>query len=180
MQHAVSKRGVAVIVLPGDIAAMKLPLDSLSRSIAAVSPLVRPCDGDVARLADLLNEAEKITLFCGIGCAGAHNEVVALAEKLQAPVGYSFRGKDWIEPDNPHAVGMTGLLGWGRRLRGDARLRRTGPLLGSDFPYERFLANVPEDRTGRYPSRTLGTVPQSSTWGSAVMSARRSKPSCRC
>jgi pyruvate dehydrogenase (quinone) len=163
MQHAVSKRGVAVIVLPGDIAAMKLPLDSLSRSIAAVSPLVRPCDGDVARLADLLNEAEKITLFCGIGCAGAHNEVVALAEKLQAPVGYSFRGKDWIEPDNPYAVGMTGLLGWGAAYEA-MHACDVLVLLGTDFPYERFLPTSPKiaqvdiraERLGRRSRLDLG------------------------
>src|SRR5436309_1489606 len=79
----------------------------------AAVPDVRPADADLARLAELLNSARTVTLFCGIGCAGAHDEVLALAEKLKAPVGYSLRGKQWIEHDNPYGVGMTGLLGWG-------------------------------------------------------------------
>src|SRR5207245_2360816 len=73
----------------------------------------RPADADLARLAELLNTARTVTLFCGIGSAGAHREVLALAEKLKAPVGYSLRGKQFVEHDNPYAVGMTGLLGWG-------------------------------------------------------------------
>jgi pyruvate dehydrogenase (quinone) len=81
---------------------------------------VRPNDDELSRLADLINGGTKIALFCGIGCAGAHDEVVALAEKLKAPVGYSFRGKEWIEYDNPNAVGMSGLLGLGRGVQSHA------------------------------------------------------------
>src|SRR5207248_6709106 len=106
VQHAQSKRGVSVVVLPGDIAALEAPPDAVARGPVAAAPLVRPADDDLARLADLMNGGKKVALFCGIGCAGAH-EVVALTEKLKAPVGYSFRGKEWVEYDNPNAVGMT-------------------------------------------------------------------------
>src|SRR5260370_5908399 len=163
IQHAVSKRGVSVIVLPGDIAALEAPPDAVARRPVSAVPLVRPADTDLARLADLVNRGKKVALFCGIGCAGAHDEVVALAEKLKAPVGYSFRGKEWIEHDNPNAVGMSGLLGWGAAYKAmhecDVLL-----LLGTDFPYESFMPTAPKiaqidlraERLGRRSKLALG------------------------
>jgi len=163
MQHAVSKRGVSVIVLPGDVAALDESPNGVAQGAAAACPQVRPCDGDLARLADLLNGARRVTLFCGAGCAGAHDEVAALADKLKAPVGYSFRGKEWIECDNPNAVGMTGLLGWGAAYKAmhgcDVLL-----LLGTDFPYESFMPTKPKiaqvdiraERLGRRSKLELG------------------------
>src|ERR1700752_1223935 len=74
LQHAVSKRGVSVIVLPGDVAALDLPSDSFAHGSVAACPMIRPCDGDLARLADLINNGKRVTLFCGAGCAGAHDE----------------------------------------------------------------------------------------------------------
>jgi pyruvate dehydrogenase (quinone) len=163
LQHAVSKRGVSVIVLPGDVAAMDEPSNGLAQGPLLACPQVRPCDGDLQRLADLLNKGKKVTLFCGAGCAGAHDQVVALADKLKAPVGYSFRGKEWIEWDNPHAVGMTGLLGWGaayKAMHGCDMLL----LLGTDFPYESFMPSNPTiaqvdvraERLGRRSKLDLG------------------------
>jgi len=163
MQHAVSKRGVSVIVLPGDVAAMKATADAPGRGIVTGVPLVRPTDADLARLADLLNRATKVTLFCGSGCAGAHDELLALADKLKAPIGYAFRGKEWVEFDNPYAVGMSGLLGWGAAYKAmhdcDALL-----LLGTDFPYESFMPTTPKiaqvdirgERLGRRSKLDLG------------------------
>ncbi|HEY1785065.1 MAG TPA: ubiquinone-dependent pyruvate dehydrogenase [Pirellulales bacterium] len=138
MQHAVSRRGVSVVVLPGDVAALDAPAEGFIRGIVTESPLVRPRDADLARLADLLNGARRVTIFGGIGCADAHGEMVALGEKLKAPIGFSFRGKEWLECDNPNAVGMSGLLGWGAAYKAmhecDVLL-----LLGTDFPYETFM-----------------------------------------
>jgi pyruvate dehydrogenase (quinone) len=163
VQHAVSKRGVSVVVLPGDVAALEAPSDAAARAPVTAAPLVRPADADLARLADLVNKAKKVTLFCGAGAAGAHDEVVALAQKLQAPVGYSFRGKEWVEHDNPNAVGMTGLLGWGAAYKAmhecDVLL-----LLGTDFPYESFMPTAPRiaqvdvraERLGRRSRLDLG------------------------
>jgi pyruvate dehydrogenase (quinone) len=161
MQHAVSKQGVAVVALSGDIAGM----EASSKDVPAIvkeKAVVRPADGDLGRLADLLNKAQ-VTIFCGAGCAGAHAEVLALAEKLKAPVGYSFRGKEWVEHDNPYAVGMTGLLGWGSAYQAmhgcDVLL-----LLGTDFPYESFMPTSPKivqidvrpERLGRRSKLDLG------------------------
>ena len=163
IQHAVSKRGVSVVVMPGDVAALDAPPDAVARGPVSAVPLVRPADADLARLADLVNGGKKVALFCGIGCAGAHDEVVALAEKLKAPVGYSFRGKEWIEHDNPSAVGMSGLLGWGAAYKAmhecDVLL-----LLGTDFPYESFMPANPKiaqidvraERLGRRSKLDLG------------------------
>ena len=163
MQHAVARRGVSVIVLPGDVAAMDAPSHDFAHGTFEGVPVVRPADGDLARLAELLNTARTVTLFCGIGCAGAHREVVALAERLHAPVGYSFRGKQWMEHDNPYAVGMTGLLGWGAAYDAmhacDVLL-----LLGTDFPYDVFMPTSPRiaqidvraERLGRRSKLDLG------------------------
>jgi pyruvate dehydrogenase (quinone) len=163
VQHAVSRRGVSVIVLPGDVAGLEAPADAVAREPVTALPLVRPADADLARLADLVNGGKKVALFCGIGCAGAHDEVVALAEKLKAPVGYSFRGKEWVEHDNPNAVGMSGLLGWGAAYKAmhecDVLL-----LLGTDFPYESFMPTAPKiaqidlraERLGRRSKLDLG------------------------
>jgi len=163
MQQAVSRRGVSVIVLPGDVAAMDAPAHSFAHGPFLAAPVVRPADGELARLADLLNTARTVTMFCGTGCAGAERQVVALAEKLKAPVGYSFRGKEWMEHDNPYAVGMTGLLGWGSAYeamhRCDVLL-----LLGTDFPYDTFLPTSPRivqvdvraERLGRRSKLDLG------------------------
>ena len=143
MQHAVSKRGVSVIVLSGDVAAMESPPEAFAPGIVTAQPVVRPADSDLDRLAALLNDAPRVTIFGGIGCAGAHNEVMALAKTLHAPVGFSFRGKEWLEYDNPYAVGMTGLLGWGAAFKAmhecDVLL-----LLGTDFPYESFMPLTPQ------------------------------------
>src|SRR5712692_10928492 len=91
MQHAVTRRGVSVVVLPGDVAGMDVPSGAVGQGPFVA--VLRPANDDLARLAKLLNAARTVTLFCGTGCARAHHEVLALAEKLKAPVGYSFRGK---------------------------------------------------------------------------------------
>ncbi len=163
LQHAVSKRGVSVIALPGDVAALEVPAGWPMPGVVTRAPVVRPADADLDRLADLLNRAGKVTLFCGSGCAGAHDEVVTLADRLKAPVGYAFRGKEWVEYDNPFAVGMSGLLGWGAAYKAmhecDVVL-----LLGTDFPYDTFMPTSPKvaqidvrpERLGRRSKLDLG------------------------
>ena len=164
MQNAVGLGGVGVIVLPGDIAGAPLPADGPPRSLAC-NPTPRPCEGEMQELAEMINSAKKVALFCGIGCAGAHDDVVALAEKLKAPVGHSFRGKPFIEYDNPFDVGMNGLLGFGAAYDAvhecDLLL-----LLGTDFPYEKFLPtktkivqlDIRPGRLGRRSRLDLGLI----------------------
>lgn len=133
---AVAKRGVAVVVLPGDIALQ--PLDhAVPGMVVPSKPVVRPADADLQRLADLLNTGRRVTMLCGAGCEGAHDEVVALAAKLQAPIVHTLRGKTFIEYDNPYDVGMTGLIGFASGYKAMLSCD-TLLLLGTDFPYRQF------------------------------------------
>jgi len=142
MQNAVGLGGVGVIVLPGDVAGAEMPAEG-ARSVAARRPCARPGEKELAELAELVNSSKKIALFCGIGCADAHDELIALAEKLKAPMGHTYRGKSFVEYDNPYDVGMSGLLGFGAAYDAmhqcDLLL-----LLGTDFPYDKFLPTNPK------------------------------------
>jgi pyruvate dehydrogenase (quinone) len=136
IRSAVGRRGVAVVVIPGDVA-LKMLEDEVPRWIVPERPTVRPGDVQVADLATFLNAARRVTLLCGAGCAGAHGEVVALARKLQAPIVHTLRGKEHIEYDNPNDVGMTGLVGF---ASGYKAMKNCESLLvlGADFPYRQF------------------------------------------
>jgi len=140
MRVAVGQRGVAVVVIPGDVALGPLA-KPVPRWLLPSAPIVRPNDDELSRVADVLNDGSRVTLFCGAGCAGAHDEVVALAGKLKAPIVHALRGKEHIEYDNPFDVGMTGLLGFASGYRA-MKSCDTLLLLGTDFPYRQFF---PED-----------------------------------
>ena len=135
---AVIDKGPTVISLPGDIASASAPEGSAQKITIPASPLFRPDDSDLDKLAEMIEGAAKVAIFGGDGCREARDEVLELAVKLKAPVGYSFRGKQWLEHDNSHAVGMTGLLGYGGAYKAihDADLLL---LLGTDFPFSEFL-----------------------------------------
>jgi pyruvate dehydrogenase (quinone) len=135
---AVVDKGPTVISMPGDIAASDAPDHSSPEVTIPAAPLFRPADADLDKLAAMIEAAKKVAIFGGDGCRDARDEVLQLATRLKAPVGYSFRGKQWLEHDNPHAVGMTGLLGYGGAYKAihDADLLL---LLGTDFPFSEFL-----------------------------------------
>ncbi|HXO10339.1 MAG TPA: thiamine pyrophosphate-dependent enzyme [Solirubrobacteraceae bacterium] len=136
IRTALSEHGPTVISVPGDVAVREVPDDSY-QAVTHNPPLLRPSDDDLRTLAEMIDQAGSVTIFGGDGCRDAHDEVVALAEKLQAPVGYAYRGKQWLEWGNPNAVGMTGLLGWGGAYEAmhhcDLCL-----LLGTNFPLNDF------------------------------------------
>jgi pyruvate dehydrogenase (quinone) len=138
LQHAVHKKGVAVLGLPGDITNFPAEVAETTTTIFRNQPIVRPSEVELNKLAELLNSYKRITLFCGIGAAEAHNEIIQLAEKLKAPVAYSYKGKMAIQYDNPYEVGLTGLLGIPSAYRSmhDCELL---VLLGTDFPYTPFM-----------------------------------------
>jgi pyruvate dehydrogenase (quinone) len=134
---AVVERGPVVISVPGDIAAS----DAAGRAREVMLPapaVLRPSDDDLNRLVTMIDEAKTVAIFGGEGCRDARDEVNELAAKLRAPVGYSFRGKQWLEHDNPHAVGMTGLLGYGGAYNAINKAELL-LLLGTDFPFSEFL-----------------------------------------
>src|SRR5580658_7714196 len=134
---AIANRGPTVISLPGDVASASLPAGSLHVPVPAIT-IGGASAEDLTAMANLINEARTVAIFGGEGCREAQAEVRELAGKLTAPVGYSLKGKVWLEHDNPNAVGMTGLLGyggcWGAINDADVLL-----MLGTDFPFTAFL-----------------------------------------
>lgn len=135
-QTALAKRGVAVLIVPADVSASIVHND-VPYAVNVSDPLVRPSDGDLAEIAEILNKGEKIAVYGGSGCHGAHTEVLAVAEKLKAPIAHTSRAKDFLEHDNPYNIGMTGMLGneagYHALLNCDTLL-----MLGADFAWRQF------------------------------------------
>lgn len=140
IRAAVGKRGVAVLVIPGDVALRPAPRRGISSNagLLPAMPVVRPAEAELTALAELLNGAKRVTLFCGRGCAGAHGSLMRLAEKLGSPMVHALGGKEHVEFDNPYDVGMTGFIGFSS---GYAAMHACDALLmlGTDFPYKQFL-----------------------------------------
>lgn len=137
MRTAIAKRGVAVIVLPGNISNKECPSQAAALGFLSNDSKLVPPEKDLADAAALLKEAKRVTILAGAGCAGSHGELLEIAEQLQAPIVHAFRGKEFVEYDNPYDVGMTGLIGFSSGYRAmmncDALLA-----LGTDFPYPQF------------------------------------------
>jgi pyruvate dehydrogenase (quinone) len=136
---AVAESGVAVVVMPGDVAllpAADAPLPKAPGLLPA-QPVVAPTSADLDRLSALLNGEGSVTILCGSGCQGAHEQLLALAERLKAPIVHALKGKEYVEWDNPYDVGMTGLIGFSSgyyaMIDCDVLL-----MLGTDFPYRQF------------------------------------------
>jgi pyruvate dehydrogenase (quinone) len=169
IREAVGKRGVSVIVIPGDVAlqpALSAPAAKVA-NLRPNAPIIAPAKPDLDRLAAMLNAGTRITILCGSGCQGAHDELVALGERLQAPMVHAMRGKEHVEWDNPYDVGMTGLIGFSSGYYAmfdcDCLL-----MLGTDFPYRQFYPQRPgvriaqldvrAENIGRRVSVDLGVV----------------------
>src|ERR1700686_3943189 len=169
IRQAVGNRGVSVVVMPGDVA-LQPAADAPPPKVAGLLPgqaVVMPAGVDVDRLAALLNSDGRVTMLCGSGCQGAHDEILALADRLKAPIVHAFRGKEHVEWDNPFDVGMTGLIGFSSgyyaMLDCDVLL-----MLGTDFPYRQFYprgagvriaqVDVRPEQIGRRASVDLGVV----------------------
>ncbi len=139
IRAAVGLRGVAVLVIPGDVALQNTKAaPGIAAGLLPAPPVVRPRDSELEALAGMLNAAGRITLFCGRGCAGAHAALMRLAETLKAPIVHALGGKEHVEWDNPYDVGMTGLIGFssGYQAMMDCD---TLLMLGTDFPYRQFF-----------------------------------------
>jgi pyruvate dehydrogenase (quinone) len=138
MRTALQRGGVAVVVIPGEVFFADAPAGTQVTPVRASQAVIRPADAELAAAAQALNAASRVTILAGAGCAGAHEQLIALAGALQAPVVHAFRGKEWVEYDNPYDVGMTGLIGLTSGYRAmehcDALV-----MLGTDFPYRSFL-----------------------------------------
>ncbi|TXG98466.1 MAG: ubiquinone-dependent pyruvate dehydrogenase [Nevskiaceae bacterium] len=148
IREAIGKGGVSVLVMPGDVALQKAAEAPAPKPAGLLphAPVTVPAEADLRKLATLLNgngdnnnggEQARVTLLCGSGCAGAHDALLALAEKLKAPIVHALKGKEHVDWDNPYDVGMTGLIGFSSgyyaMLDCDILL-----MLGTDFPYRQF------------------------------------------
>jgi pyruvate dehydrogenase (quinone) len=165
MRTAIAERGVAVIVIPGDVALRECSAPALSLGIANSASFLFPSNDELRSAADILNNARKVAILGGAGCEGAHSELIALAERLKSPIVHALRGKEFIEYDNPYDVGMTGLLGFSSgyhaMMNCDALL-----MLGTDFPYQQFFPKSAKiiqvdrrgDQIGRRTPVDLGLI----------------------
>jgi pyruvate dehydrogenase (quinone) len=163
-QAALTKRGVAVLIVPADIANAASHAE-LPYSVHSRRPVVRPSDADLDEIAAILNGSEAVTIYAGAGCAGAHDQLVVTAARLKAPMAHTSRGKDFVEHDNPYNVGMTGMIGesagYHAVLNCDVLL-----LLGADFAWSQFypdkakIIQIDADSThiGRRHPVTVGVV----------------------
>ena len=154
IREAVGKRGVSVVVMPGDVA-LQPAADSPPPKVAGLlppPPVVTPAREDLDRLAELLNGEGSVTILCGAGCAGAHQELLALGQRLQAPMVHTMRGKEYVEWGNPYDVGMTGLIGFssGYYAMLDCEVLL---MLGTDFPYRQFYPQGPGVRIAQVDIR---------------------------
>src|SRR5438874_108630 len=169
IREAVGKRGVSVVVIPGDVAlqnAADAPAPKV-QGLLPSAPVVTPTSRELDRLAALLNGEGRVTILCGSGCADAHDELLALGERLKAPMVHALRGKEYVEWDNPFDVGMTGLIGFSSgyyaMLDCDVLL-----MLGTDFPYRQFYpqgsgvriaqVDIRAENIGRRAAVDLGVV----------------------
>jgi pyruvate dehydrogenase (quinone) len=136
-QTALSKRGVAVIILSGDIALKEATITEIPKSIRQPQPKITPGESELTKIAEILNQSKKITILAGSGCAGAHTELLSLCESLKSPLVHALRAKEYVEYDNPYDVGMTGFIGFssGYYAMEDCD---TLLLLGTNFPYRQF------------------------------------------
>src|SRR6202166_2014023 len=179
---AVLEKGPTVLSIPGDVASADAPDQPADFTIAAPA-ILRPSDTDFEKLVKMIDEAKTVAIFGGDGCREGRDEVVELASKLKAPVGYAFRGKQWLEHDNPNAVGMTGLIGYGGAYNAihEADLLL---MLGTDFPFSEFLPGagvkkVQIDKNpkhiGRRTPLDLGLVGDIKTTVTALLESVRDK-----
>jgi pyruvate dehydrogenase (quinone) len=165
MKTAIARRGVAVVVVPGDVFLGDCSAAGSAMKLCDPASVFHPAQADLEAAAKLLNGAGKVTILGGAGCAGAHKELMALAELMKAPVVHALRGKEFIEYDNPYDVGMTGLLGFSSgyyaMMNCDVLL-----MLGTDFPYTQFFpekakiiqVDVRGEQIGRRTHVDLGLI----------------------
>jgi pyruvate dehydrogenase (quinone) len=183
MQTAISRRGVAVIALPGDIG-LRDAVETVPRlHFHESQSTVCPSEGEIAALAGILNKSKKTTILAGAGCQGAHDQLIELAGKLKAPIVHAMRGKEFVEFDNPFDVGMTGLLGFSSGYHAMMSCD-TLLMLGTDFPYQQFYPSdativqidIRGEQIGRRAKIDLGLVGDVKSTLSALLPQLTAKP----
>jgi pyruvate dehydrogenase (quinone) len=165
MRTAIAKRGVAVVIIPGDVALRKTSSAALSLGLESSVSLILPPADTIAKAAGILNNAKKVAILGGAGCEGSHAELIAAAGRLKSPIVHALRGKEFIEYDNPYDVGMTGLLGFSSGYHAMMNCNAL-LMLGTDFPYQQFFpkdaktiqVDVRGEQIGRRTRVDLGLI----------------------
>ena len=184
IRTAVGKRGVSVIVMPGDVALQQATGSAAPPASLRFAPSVTiPAQAELEKLAALLNDARRVTILCGSGCQGAHDLLLAVGERLKSPMVHALRGKEHVEWENPFDVGMTGLIGFSSGYFAmndcDALL-----MLGTDFPYRQFYprggariaqVDIRPEQIGRRAPVELGLVGDVGATLTALMPLLRAK-----
>lgn len=165
LQQAVAKKDVSVLVLPGDVAALDEKSSAPEVPVHFTNPVVTPSQEELKKLANYLNEGKKVTLLCGAGCEGTHDQLMELGNKLKSPMVVALRGKEFLEYDNPYFAGLTGLIGYssGYQAMMDCDVLL---MLGTDFPYRQFYpknakvlqVDIRPEHLGRRTPLTYGLV----------------------
>ena len=137
MRTAIARQGVAVVIIPGDIALRHCSSQPLSPDLDQSASATLPSSETLEKAPKVLNDARTVTILGGAGCSGARAELLGVAERLKAPIVHALRGKEFIEYDNPYDVGMTGLLGFASGYQAMMNCEAL-LVLGSDFPYQQF------------------------------------------
>jgi pyruvate dehydrogenase (quinone) len=186
IRTALLEKGPTVLSIAGNVASAEVTTDATEIAIPA-TPVLRPSDADLHQLVTMIDAAQTVAIFGGDGCREGRDEVIELARRLKAPVGYAFRGKQWLEHDNPNAVGMTGLIGYGGAY-GAINEAELLLLLGTDFPFSEFLPGahvkkVQIDKNpkhiGRRTAVDLGLVGDIKTTVTALLKSVRDKTDSR-
>jgi len=165
LQQAVAKKDVAVLVLPGDVAAVEEKSTVPEIPVHLTTPVITPSQEELTILAKYLNDEKKVTLLCGAGCEGAHGPLMELCEKLKSPMVVALRGKEFLEYDNPYYAGLTGLIGYSSGYHAMMNCDLLF-MLGTDFPYRQFYPNhakilqldIRAEHLGRRTPLTYGLV----------------------
>ncbi len=185
IRAAVGQRGVAVVVIPGDVALMASPRKTVTPAAGLLppAPVVVPAAAELDALARLLNDSGKVTLLCGRGCAGAHAGLLQLAGKLKAPMVHALGGKEHVAYSNPYDVGMTGLIGYASGYQAIMECD-TLLMLGTDFPYRQFYpeqaqiaqVDLRPEQLGRRCRLSMGIVGDITATLEALLPALQDKP----
>lgn len=165
VQKALNEHAVVRIELPSDVISAKVPSQHFKHPLIHSASILVPSDAEIEKAAELIRRGKRITLFCGVGCRDARDEVLALSEQLGAPIVHTLRAKDIFDYSDGNVVGMTGLIGnpAGYHAVWDCDVLL---MLGTDFPYDEFIpdgisiiqVDSRVDHIGRRAPVTLGLV----------------------
>jgi pyruvate oxidase len=137
IRTALSEKGVAHISIPADLSFLKVKNYEKGAGVMRERSMLQPATDQVQKAAALINKAKKPCILAGIGAREAADELLELAQKIQAPIIKALRGKDIIPDLHPYVLGGTGHLG-NPASTSATRECDVFIIVGSDFPYPEY------------------------------------------